>query len=191
MFQALVNDIKSAAGSLVARYVVRASVAVPFLAAAGFATAAVTLMLIESYGAIAAAWIVAGGFAAIGVVAAAVVSAKEQEEETAEARAAETDTGKVASAAVTQVAEQAPLALLGALLSTPFGPSALAGGAKMLARNIPLVVLIAVLGLLLWSSKSESDADAAVGESQGEAKGGIEELQVPLAPASDLHREAA
>ena len=78
-----------------ARYVVRASVAVPFFAAAGFATATVTLMLIESYGEIAAAWIVAGGFTAIGVVAAAVVSAKEHQEETAEARAAETDTGKV------------------------------------------------------------------------------------------------
>jgi hypothetical protein len=191
MFRALVNDIKSAAGSLMARYVVRASVAVPFLAAAGFATAAVTLMLIESYGAIAAAWIVAAGFTAIGVVAVAVVSAKEQEEENAQARAAETDTGKVASAAVTQVAEQAPLALLSALLSTPFGPSALAGGAKMVARNIPLVVLIAVLGLLLWPFNSEPGTDTAIDEARGEAKGGTEELQMPLAAAPDLHREAA
>ena len=188
MFRALVNDIKSAAGSLMARYIVRASVAVPFFVAAGFATAAVTLTLIESYGAIVAAWIVAGGFAAIGVVAAAVVSAKEQGEEAAEARVAETDTGKVASAAVTQVAEQAPLALLGALLSTPLGPSALAGGAKMIARNIPLVVLIAVLGLLLWPSKSEASTDTAVDETPGEAK---EELQMPLAAAPDLRREAA
>jgi hypothetical protein len=191
MFRALVNDIKSAAGSLVARYVVRASVAVPFFAAAGFATAAVTLMLIESYGAIAAAWIVAGGFAAIGVVAAAVVSAKEQEEEVAEARAAEADTGKVTSAAVTQVAEQIPLALLGALLSTPFGPNALAGGAKVIARNIPLVVLIAVLGLLLRPSNSEPSTDAEADEVRSETEGGSEEMQMPLPAAPDLHREAA
>jgi hypothetical protein len=148
-------------------------------------------MLIESYGTIAAAWIVAAGFTAIGVVAAAVVSAKEQEEQVAEARAAATDTGNVASAAVTQVAEQAPLALVGALLSTPFGPSALAGGAKVIARNIPLVVLIAVLGLLIWPSKSEAGADTAVDEAPDEPTPKAENLQMPLATAPNLHREAA
>ena len=87
MFRGLLNDVKTAAGSLVARYVARASVAMPFLVAFGFATAAVTLMLVERYGAIAAYWMIAGGFTTIGVVAAAVVSVKEQDEAVADADA--------------------------------------------------------------------------------------------------------
>jgi hypothetical protein len=50
MFRGLINDAKSAAGSVVAKYAARASVAVPFFIALGFATAAVTLMLVEQFG---------------------------------------------------------------------------------------------------------------------------------------------
>ena len=70
MFRGLINDAKSAAGSLVAKYLARASVAVPFIVAFGFATAAITVMLVERYGHVAAYWMVAGGFTLIGLVAA-------------------------------------------------------------------------------------------------------------------------
>lgn len=194
MFRALVNDVKSAAGSLVARYVVRASVAVPFLVALGFVTAAVTLMLVDRYGAIAAYWMVAGGFTTIGIAAALVVSVKEQEEEVAEARAEETDTSKVNNAAVAQIAAQAPLALLGAILSTPLGPSVLAGGGKMLARNIPLVVLVAAITLLLWPIDPRSPDTAGAGTMDRDDAD--REMPTSARPAFDpvangLHREAA
>ncbi len=47
MLRGLINDAKSAAGRVVAKYAVRASVAVPFVIALGFATAGITLMLVE------------------------------------------------------------------------------------------------------------------------------------------------
>ena len=54
MFKGLINDAKSAAGSVIAKYLARASVVVPFVIAFGFATAALTLVLVERFGAITA-----------------------------------------------------------------------------------------------------------------------------------------
>jgi hypothetical protein len=158
MFRGLINDAKSAAGSLIAKYLARASVAVPFVVALGFATAAITFMLVDRFGAITAYWIVAGGFTLIGLVATLAVTVKEQEEEVAEHQAEQTDTAGVATDAAAQAAAQAPLALLGALLSTPLGPGTIAGGMKMVVRNIPLVVLLALMALLFWPSEQASEA---------------------------------
>ena len=97
MFQGLINDAKSAVGSLVAKYLARASVAVPFVVALGFATAAITFTLVEKFGAITAYWIVAGGFTLIGLIATLAVTVKEQEEEVAEKHAEGTDTAGVAT----------------------------------------------------------------------------------------------
>jgi uncharacterized membrane protein YebE (DUF533 family) len=109
VFRTLINDAKSAAVSVVARYAVRASVAVPFLVAAGFGTAALTLMLVDRFGSLTAYAIMAGGFAAIGLVAALAVTVKEQEEEVADAAAEQNDTGEVATDAAAQAAVQLPL----------------------------------------------------------------------------------
>jgi hypothetical protein len=160
MFRGLINDAKSAAGSLVAKYLARASVAVPFVVALGFATAAVTLVLVDRFGAITAYWLVAAGFTLIGLLATFVITVKEQEEEIAEKVAESTDTAGMTSDAAGQAAAQVPLAVLGALLSSPVGPGAVAGGLKMAARNIPLVVLLALIGMLFWPSQAEPDADA-------------------------------
>jgi hypothetical protein len=168
MFRGLINDAKSAAGSLVAKYLARASVAVPFVVALGFATAAVTLTLIERFGPIVASWIVAGGFIAIGLVATLVVAVKEQEEEVAEQQAEQTDTAGVATDAAAQAAAQMPLALLGAVLSTPFGPRTVAGGARLVARNIPLVVLLGLIALLVWPSEpATAGAEEAEADTEG------------------------
>jgi hypothetical protein len=164
MFQGLINDAKTAVGSVVAKYLARASVAVPFVIAFGFATAAITFTLVERFGAIIGYWIVAGGFTLIGLIATLVVTVKEQEEEVAEKQAEATDTANVATDAAAQAAAQMPLALLGAVLSTPMGPSTLTGGAKLVARNIPLIVLLAAIALLFWPSETaaeEGDADDA------------------------------
>jgi hypothetical protein len=48
MFRGLINDAKAAAGSLVGKYLVRASVAVPFIVAAGFGVAALTVSLVAN-----------------------------------------------------------------------------------------------------------------------------------------------
>jgi hypothetical protein len=187
MFRGLINDAKTAAGSLVGKYLVRASVAVPFIVAIGFAVAAVTLMLVDRFGAINGYLMVAGGFTLIGLVASLVVSVKEQEEEVAETKAEASDTASVATDAAAQAAVQAPLALLATLFATPAGPTALAGGARMLARNIPLVVLLVLLGMLFWPSEPTAEtADSEEADLPSRKPNGAHPSS-----ANGLHREAA
>jgi hypothetical protein len=50
VFRGLISDAKAAAGAVIVKYVARASVAIPFLIAAGFATAALTVLLVDRYG---------------------------------------------------------------------------------------------------------------------------------------------
>lgn len=158
MFRTLINDAKSAAGAVIGKYAIRASVGVPFVIAAGFATAAAAAALVDRFGAIAGYGMMAGAFAVLGLLAAIVVTVKEHEEEAADAEAEKTDTANVASDATTQAAVQLPLALLGSLLTTPMGPKAAAGGLKILGRNIPLVLFLALVALLFWPS-SDTQAE--------------------------------
>jgi hypothetical protein len=115
----------------------------------------------------------------IGLVAAIVVNMKEQEEEIAERNDEATDTASVASDAAAQAAAQAPLALLGALFASPAGPSVLTGGGKMLMRNIPLVVLLAFIGLLFWPTASDAEEETA------------EAADVPFGKPNGANRPAA
>lgn len=164
MFRKLIDDAKSAAGAVVGKYAVRASVALPFIIAAGFGTAALTLVLVERFGTITAYGIMAAGFALVGLIAVAVVSFKEHEEAVADAAAEESDTAEVATDAAAQAAVQMPLALLGTLLTTPLGPGTAVGGAKMIARNLPLVLFLALVALLFWPARAEESATDAADE---------------------------
>jgi hypothetical protein len=62
------HDLRSAATSMLSRYATRALVAVPFLIAAGFATAAVTLTLVERFGPGLAYVMLAGAFSIAGML---------------------------------------------------------------------------------------------------------------------------
>ena len=83
------------------------------------------------------------------------MSVKEHEEEAADEAAEEADTTKVA----TEVAAQAPLALLGALFTMPGGASSALKVAQVLGRNFPLVLLVALIGVLFWPSEEEGDTE--------------------------------
>jgi hypothetical protein len=179
MFRGLINDAKAAAGSLVGKYLMRVSVAVPFIVAIGFGIAATTVFLVDKLGSLYAYLTIGGAFTLIGLMAALVVSVKEQEE-AAETKVEATDTASVATDAAAQAAVQAPLALLGTLFATPAGPAMLAGGTKALARNIPLVVLLALIGMLFWPVDEKAQAEDAA-----EANGAY-----PPVP-NGLHRQAA
>jgi len=160
---------------------------VPFLVALGFATAAITFMLVERFGAVMGSWIVAGGFTLIGLVATVMIAAKEQEEEIAEKKIEEEDTAGVASDAAAQAAAQLPLALLGAVLSTPMGPGTVAGGAKLIARNLPLVVLLALIALLFWPTEPETQGADAEEDAHAGRPNGAEQPRAP----NGYHQEAA
>ncbi|HXE68768.1 MAG TPA: hypothetical protein VN523_05375 [Hyphomicrobiaceae bacterium] len=165
MFRALINDAKAAATSVVAKYLARASVAVPFLIAAGFAIAAITHMLIQRFGAVLGCWILAAGFTLIGLVATLLVKVKEHKEEVAEKQAEAADTADVANEVAAQALMQAPLALVGTLLSTPLGPKSFANGAKLILRNLPLVVLLGLIALLFWPTQpAAAEGDQDLGE---------------------------
>ena len=165
MFAGLINRAKSAAGQLVLKYVARASVAVPFVIAAGFGLAAITVMLVERFGHIMAYWLVAGGLALIGVVASIVVSIKEHGEEVAEQQAAKTDTEELVSDATAEALVQTPIALLGALMTVPGGTSGALTAARVLGRNWPLVLLLTMIGAIFWPTENgdslEEELDSA------------------------------
>ena len=165
MFAGLINQAKSAASHLVLKYVARASVAVPFVIATGFAIAAITVMLVERFGHVTAYWLVAGGLAAMGVIASIVVSAREHGEEAAEQQAAKSDTPEVVSDGTAEVLVQTPIALLGALMTMPGGAAGALGAARVVGRNWSLVLLLAMIGVLFWptneSGPLSDEADRA------------------------------
>jgi hypothetical protein len=160
VFAGLVNQAKAAVSSLLLKYVARASVAIPFVIALGFALAAITLMLVERFGHVAAYWTMAGGLAAIGLIAAVVVSAKEHEEELEEQKA-EVANQQVMSDTTAQAITQAPLAMLGALFSMPGGTTTALKAAQIVGRNWPLALLLVMIGVLFWPT----EGDGAIADS--------------------------
>jgi hypothetical protein len=162
LFAGLINDAKAAVSHLVLRYVARASVAIPFVLALGFAVAAIAVMLVERFGHVTGYWIMAGGLAAIGIGAAIAVSVKEHEEEAADQKAEQADTGEVVSDATAEAMVQAPLALLGALFSAPGGAAGAFKIARVLGRNFPLVLLLVMIGALFWpTDRQDSEVGSA------------------------------
>jgi Na+/melibiose symporter-like transporter len=127
--------------------------------AAGFAVAAVTMMLVDHFGHVIGYWLMAGGLVAIGVVAAILVSFKEHEEQVAEEKAQQTDTQEVFTDATSQALTQMPLALLGALSTTRGGATSALKLARILGRNFPLVLLLGMIGALFWPT---SEAETSV-----------------------------
>jgi hypothetical protein len=81
LFAGLINNAKSAVSHVILKYVARASVAIPFVIAIGFALVAITVILVQRFGQVIGYWLVAGWLAAIGVIAAIAVSIKEHEVE--------------------------------------------------------------------------------------------------------------
>lgn len=156
MFRGLINDAKSAISDVVARSATRVAIAVPFLVALGFATAAITLHLIDRFGAVNAYWMLAVGFAVVGLLAALTVGVRMSDDAPVEAPPA----GLNLSDAAASTATQLPIAALGALISGPLGPAASLRIVRMLARNLPLVVFMALIAMLFWPVDKASDADA-------------------------------
>jgi hypothetical protein len=74
----------------------------------------------------------------------------------AEELAEQTDTQDVVSEATAQALGQAPFALLGTLATAPGGATTLLPVIRLLARNLPLVLLLVMIGALFWPSQSQS-----------------------------------
>lgn len=148
MFQGLINDARRAASSIIGKYLGRAVVAIPFLISGAFATAGLTSTLSELYGTQSAYWIMAAGFTILGALVAVVVNVKEHEIEPEVAVADVAQSG--APPATTSEPGLTPLALLAPLLTNPMGANAALSVARWALRNVPLVILIGLLGMLIW-----------------------------------------
>ena len=151
MLQAIVDRAQRSVDTLVSKYVTRAAVAVPFVIAIGFGTAAATVKLTEEFGSLTAYAILAAAFGAVGLAAAAAIAMSgpnpvASTEPVGEAKAAVDDAGKKAS-----IDPEMILAAIGAV-----GPAALPAIARLLVKNLPLVFGLVVIAYLLLS-KSETN----------------------------------
>lgn len=160
MFRGLIDDAKLAISEIVARYTTRAVIGAFFAVAIGFAVAAITVQLVARFGAITAFWMIAGGFAVIGLIGLALENLREQQEVQPAAQSEKSEMQQVAATAATEAAVQLPIALIGSMLTGPAGPISALSILRLLGRNFPLIVLLVGVGILLWPQNSASQ-DAA------------------------------
>jgi hypothetical protein len=145
MFQALFKRVETSVDGIVDRFLDRVTVAVPLIVAAGFGTTALTIKLIELYGAVTACILMAFVFVALGLVAAAITATPsiEQTESTARtaAETAETETGTDTDLEDLFTPE------IRAFLATA-APVALPGVTRSMLKNLPLLIVLAVAAYL-------------------------------------------
>ncbi len=165
MFQGLLRRAEQSIGSAVAKYVGRIVVAFPLLIAGGFATAAITTKLVEMYGTVIGCSIMAAGFAALSLVLMAIVdSGSPQTAAEVEAEAAQTATNDAAG-------DQLESDFDASALLTPEVRSFLASSAPMalpaiargVGKNLPLILILALIGFVISRFASTTQTMAAAG----------------------------
>jgi hypothetical protein len=146
VFQKLLTYATSGITNLMAKYAMRASVAIPFLFAIGFGLAGLTVVLIDAYGYRAAYFLLAGGFVALGAIAALVVWLKERNEEDDSATGTHAGSATVVAKSALETAKHIPSAIAAGTTeaSSSFGALTAPAG-----RNGPLAVMAGITILLL------------------------------------------
>jgi hypothetical protein len=151
MFASLVRQAQASVDDAIAIVVNRIVVAVPFLAAAGFAVSALSTWLSSRYGSQIADLILAFGFLGIGIVTAIVVELRQPSRTAGDIAPASTNAGEVEAESGD---DSPPLAgmidngrALGLLASA--APMAIPVLLKHAIRNLPLILMIAVAAYVL------------------------------------------
>lgn len=147
MLQGLFKRAENSIDHLVAKYVGRAAVAIPLLVAAGFATAALTVELVNRYGAVTSYAVMAVLFAVIGLITMAVIGTGAPE---AAAESTEAPSGTESASAEASAADSGPLfppEMMAVLTSA--APAALPGIARGIGRNLPLIFVLALLAFIV------------------------------------------
>lgn len=153
MFQGLLRRAEQSLDQVVAKYVGRAIVAVPLLVAAGFATAAITTMLVEIYGTVIGCAIMAAGFATLGLILMAVVGSGSHQTAAEDA----SETAQMASGTDDAATDQLEADFDASALLTPEVRSFLASSAPMalpaiargVGKNLPLILILALIGFVI------------------------------------------
>lgn len=144
MFDAWINDFKRSISNTVTEYLLLAAAVVPFLAAAGFATAAVVHWLSAAFGTTAAYLIVSVGFAVIGVVVLLIARSYEGPVKTSDENKPATDEDVVNASIFTGSA-----ATVAGLLYAH--PTILFAALRIMLRNLPALIAGTIMGGLLFS----------------------------------------
>jgi hypothetical protein len=152
MLEPLLERAKHALTSSVETLIGRGVVAVPFLIALGFATSALTIKLIEMWGAALGCLAIALLYFAASLLAAAFFLGRESRKEE-EYAAAQKETEQPFS--IASLLQTDPLALLSA---NGTAVSVL----RLLGRNTPLLLTVLVVGIHLWA-RSEATSKAVQG----------------------------
>lgn len=161
MFDRLFRRAERKIDSVVAKYVRRTIVAVPLLIAALFATAAISVKVVELYGPVNGYAMMAGGFAALAaLIALFALTGSSTPVEQAEAAAA----SKEAEAADDAKSESPLFSSELLSLITAAAPVAIPGVARIAARNLPMLVALAIIGFLFARYSSGRDPDAATAD---------------------------
>ena len=147
MFGSLFRRAQATVDNAVGQIVNRTIVAIPFLVAAGFGTAAIAMRLNRELGAETASLVLAAAFSVIGLLTALVIYARaehpaamaEEEDEPAEPDAPLSD-----DASMNAIDRE----LLKAALTTA-APIAVPGLLRTLGRNLPLVAAVAAAAFVI------------------------------------------
>ena len=155
MFGKLFGHLTSGITNAVTKYALRASVAVPFVLAMAYGLAALTTVLIASYGYRDAYLMMTGGFAAVGLLSGILVWIKERRAD-AEEMAQEVNSRTTAALAVTaaKTAKELPAAVSRGASDTK---SSIAGLGDLAIRNWPVVVAGSLLLLILGAPSGPGD----------------------------------
>ena len=150
MLQSLFRRAEATVDNVIAVALARALVAIPFLVAAGFATAGLASYLYRELGDEVGNWAMAGIFCLVGLITAAVVAARSRVPATSETGVA--DVGGTSDGNVNE--RDAPLLdpmdkeVVAAALAA-VGPLALPLVLRAIVRNLPLVAAVAAAGFVL------------------------------------------
>jgi Na+-transporting methylmalonyl-CoA/oxaloacetate decarboxylase gamma subunit len=157
MFQDLFRRAETTIDGIVAKYMGRALVAVPLIVACGFATAAATVKLVELYGAPIGCAIMALVFGLLGLLTMAVVSGGHAPEETSFKAEEAEEPSRIGSEFEAFLTPELK-SLVGAT-----APMALPVVARTVMRNLPLLIMLAVV-IYIFSrfgrSSDEAEGDA-------------------------------
>ena len=137
MFEALLEHAKERVTNSFEKLVARGVVAIPFLIALGFATAALTVKVIELWGAAVGCLVVAALYLVAATVVAAFFLGKE-ERENEEREAAQQQAEQASS--LMSLFQTDPLAALSAVGTN-------VSILRMLGRNSPLLLMVLVVGI--------------------------------------------
>jgi hypothetical protein len=167
MFQGLLRRAERSLDQVVAKYVGRAVVAVPLLIAGGFGTAAMTTKLVELYGTVVGYSIMAAGFAVLGLILMAVVGSGLPQPAAEEATA----TAQAANATDEEAGDQLDSDFDATALLTPEVRSFLASSAPMalpviargVGKNLPLILILALIGFVISRFAGASQNVASAG----------------------------